>query len=157
MAYRKRRRPERDPTTGITYVRQLSKVPNEYLFMLEDEAPLGAFDLTSWAEENDQTCDLISGGLSNVRSMAAVGGVTESTLVNSVFPRIAHCLHHEGPVVISSVNTIVAACRDYTSEQRAKQREAGLQNAGNLIRWEMKTDPSSASLPNNPTSFTVTG
>jgi hypothetical protein len=111
--------------------------------------------LKTWAEENDQTCDPRSGGLANVASMAAIGCVCKSTLVNSVFPRIEHCLHREGPVIISTTNTIVAACRDYRAEQRAKQREAGRQKAGNLIRWERKTDQSSGSTQSIDSTVTI--
>ena len=77
--------------------------------------------------------------------MAAVGGVSQHTLVNSVFPRIEHCLHYEGPLVISTTNTITAGCREFVQEQRAKQREAGKRNAPNLTRWASPTDPSSGS------------
>ncbi len=143
MTYRKPRKPKRDPETGITYVRQLREVSSEYLQMLGDEKPRGAFDLEVWAEENDSACDPRSGGLANVTSMAALGGVSRDTLVNSVFPRLEHCLHREGPVRISAPNTIVAGCREYKEEQRAKQREAGRANARNLIRWGSSTDPSS--------------
>ncbi len=145
MAYRKPRKPNRDPETGITYVRQLREVSSEYLQMLGDEKPRGAFDLEVWAEENDSDCDPREGGLANIASMAAVGRVSRHTLVNSVFPRIEHCLHREGPVVISATNTIVAGCREYKEEQRAKQREAGRRNARNLIRWVSPTGPSSGS------------
>jgi hypothetical protein len=145
MTYRNRNKPYRDPETGVTYARQLRDVRSEYLQMLGDEKPRGAFDLDVWAVENDDTCDPRSGGLSNIVSMAAVGGVSQRTLVNSVLPRIEHCLHREGPVVISATNTIVAACREFVQEQRAKQREAGKRNALNLIRWVRSTDPSSGS------------
>ena len=112
--------------------------------MLGDVKPRGAFDLEFWAEENDLTCDPNSGGLANPGSMAAVGRVSQWTLVNSVFPRIGHCLHHEGPIVITTTNTIAPACRDYVGEQRARQREAGRRSAENLIRWVSHTDSSSA-------------
>ena len=145
MTYRKRYKPYRDPKTGVTYARQLLEVRSEYLQILGTEEPRGAFDLDVWAEENDDTCDPRSGGLANIASMAAVGGVSQRTLVNSVFPRIEHCLHREGPVVISATNTIVPACRGFVQEQRAKQHEAGKRNALNLIRWITPTDPSSGS------------
>ena len=106
--------------------------------------PHGAFDLEFWAED-DPSCDPRSGGLANVTSMAAAGGVSQRTLVNSIFPRIEHCLHREGPVVISATNTIVAGCREYKEEKQAKQRDAGRRNARNLIRWGSPTDPSSGS------------
>ncbi len=145
MTYRKRRKPDRDPETGVTYARQLREVSSEYLQLLGDEKPRGAFDLEYWAEENDPACDPHEGGLANIASMAAVGRVSRHTLVNSVFPRIEHCLHREGPVVISATNTIVAGCREYVQEQRAKQRDAGRRNDRNLIRWGSPTDPSSGS------------
>jgi hypothetical protein len=145
MSYRKRRKPNRDPETGVTYARLLREVWDGYLQMLGDEKPRGAFDLISWAEDNDPDCDPRSGGLANKASMAVVGRVSQRTLVNSVFPRIEHCLHREGPVVISATNTIAAGCREYVQEQRARQREAGLVNAPNLIRWGSPTDPSSGS------------
>ena len=145
MIYRKRGKPDRDPETGITYARQLREVWNGYLQMLGDEKPRGAFDLNSWAEDNDPDCDPRLGGLSNIASMATVGEVSRHTLVNSVFPRIKHCLHREGPVVISATNTIAAACRGYREEQRARQSDAGRRNSGNLIRWVSPTDPSSGS------------
>ena len=157
MPYRQRARPQRDPQTGISYRRQLKEVRSEFLCILGDRLPRGAFDLASWAEENDQTCDPCCGGLSNVSSMAAVGCVSRSTLVNSVFPRIEHCLHWEGPIVISTINTITAACRDYTSEQRAKQQQAGRQNANNLIRWARKTDQSCGPLQATNPMFTIVG
>ena len=141
MSYRIRARPRVDPMTGITYARQLREVLTEYLLELSDDGkPRGAFDLKTWAEENDSTCDPRSGGMANTTSMAAAGGVSVFTLVNSVFPRIAHCLHREGPVANSTVNTIVPACHDYTAEQRAKQSGAGKRNATSLIRWAMLTD-----------------
>ncbi len=143
MSYGKRRKPDRDPETGVTYARQLREVWDGYLQMLGDEKPRGAFDLEYWAEENDPACNPRSGGLSNKASMAAAGGVSQRTLVNSVFPRIKHCLHREGPIVISETNTIVAGCREYKEEQRARQRDAGRRNARNLIRWSSPTDPSS--------------
>ena len=145
MTYRKRRKPDRDLETGIAYARQLREVSSEYLQMLGDEKPRGAFDLEYWAEDNDPACEPRSGGLANIGSMAAVGGVSQRTLVNSVFPRIEHCLYREGPVVISATNTIVAGSREYKEEQRAKQREAGRRNARNLIRWVSPTGPSSGS------------
>lgn len=143
MIYSKCRKPDRDPETGITYARQLREVPDYYLYILEEGKSRGAFDLDYWAEDNDPDCDPRSGGLANVTSMAAVGGVSRRTLVNSVFPRIENCLHREGPVVISVINTIVAGCREYVQEQRAKQRDAGRRNARNLIRWGSPTDSSS--------------
>ena len=155
MAYRQRARPKRGRQTGITYLRQLKEVTPEYLHLLGEGAPLGAFDLEFWAEGNDHSCDPRSGGLSNVRSMAAVGGVSQSTLVHSIFPRIAHCLHREGPIVISTANTIAAACRDYILEQRAKQQQAGKGNAGNLIRWERQTDQSSGPLQDIRSMFAI--
>ena len=145
MTYRKRWKPDRDRETGVTYAWQLRDVPNHYLCMLGDERPRGAFDLEYWAEEKDPTCAPGSGGLANVTSMAAAGGVSQRTLVNSIFPRIEHCLHREGPIVISTTNTIAAACGDYVEEQRAKQQLAGRRNAHNLIRWGSPTDPSSGS------------
>ena len=145
MSYRKRRKPNRDPETGATYARQLREVSGEYLQMLGDEKPRGAFDLVYWAEENDPACDPRSGGLANIASMAAVGGVSQRTLVNSVFPRIEHCLHREGPIVLSATNTIATACSGYREEQQAKQREAGRANARNLIRWVSPTVSSSGS------------
>ena len=146
MTYRKRRRPPVDPMTGITYVCQRREVKTEYLLELGDDGkPRGAFDLGAWAEDNDPTCDPRSGGLANPTSMAAAGGVSEYTLVNSVWPRMGDVLHHEGPVVISTTNTIVAACRDYRREQRAKQSEAGKCNASNLISWVRPSDQSSGS------------
>jgi hypothetical protein len=154
MTCRQRKRPDRDPRTGITFVRQLREVPDEYLFLLGDDAPLGTFDLSFWARENDKICDPRSGGLSNVTSMAAVGRVSRFTLVNSVFPHMEHCLHREGPVVISTANTITAACCEYTAEQQAKQRKSGIQNAGNLIRWQRKTDQLSGSTQEIGSTFT---
>jgi hypothetical protein len=145
MSYRKCRKPDRDPETGVTYARQLREVWDGYLQMLGDEKPRGAFDLEYWAEENDPACNPRSGGLSNKAFMAAAGGVSQRTLVNSVFPRIENCLHREGPVVISVINTISAACSEYIEEQRARQRDAGRRNARNLIRWGSPTDPSSGS------------
>ncbi len=50
--------------------------------------------------------------------MAAAGGVSQHTLVNSIFPRFEHCLHREGPVVISATKTIGAGCREYKEEKR---------------------------------------
>jgi hypothetical protein len=141
--HRKRRKPGQDPETGVTYARQLREVPDCYRYTPEEGKPRGAFDLEYWAEENDSDCDPREGGLANIASMAAVGRVSRHTLVNSVFPRIEHCLHREGPVVISVTNTIVAGCREYVQEQRAKQRDAGRRNARNLIRWGSPTDPSS--------------
>ncbi len=145
MTYRKIRKPNRDPETGITYARQLREVPDCYRYTPAEGTPRGAFDLEYWAEENDSACDPRSGGLANVTSMAAVGGVSQRTLVNSVFPRIMDCLRREGPIVISATNTIVAGCREYVREQRTRQREAGRANARNLIRWVSPTDPSSGS------------
>lgn len=145
MTYRRRRKPDRDPETGVTYARQRREVSDEYLQLLGDEKPRGAFDLNSWAEDNDPACDPRSGGLSNIASMAAIGRVSRHTLVSSVFPRIEHCLHREGPVVISTTNTIAVACRDYVQEQRARQSDAGRQNSGSLINWVGPTDPSSGS------------
>ncbi len=145
MTYRKRRRPDRDPETGVTYARQVREVLGEYLQMLGDEKPRGAFHLKSWAEDNDHTCDPRSGGLANIASMAAVGRVSQRTLANSIFPRIEHCLCREGPIVISATNTISAACSEYKEEQQARQRDAGRRNARNLIRWGSPTDPSSGS------------
>ena len=145
MTYRKFRKPNRDPETGIAYARQLREVRGECLQMLGDEKPRGPFDLEFWAEDNDPACDPRSGGLANPASMAAVGGVSRDTLVNSVFPRIMDCLHREGPIVISATNTIVAGCHEYVQEQRAKQREAGRRNDRNLIRWVSPTGPSSGS------------
>jgi hypothetical protein len=145
MTYGKRRRSGCDPETGIAYARQLREVSSEYLQMLGDEKPCGAFDLEYWAEENDSACDPRSGGLANLTFMSAVGGVSRRTLVNNVFPRIEHCLHREGPVVISATNTIAAACSGYREEQRARQSDAGRRNSRNLIRWVSPTDPSSGS------------
>ena len=146
MTYRKIRKPNRDPETGITYARQLREVSDCYRYTPAEGKPRGAFDLEYWTEENDSACDPRSGGLANPASMAAVGGVSRDTLVNSVFPRLNHCLHREGPIVISATNTIVAGCSNYQEEQRAKQREAGRANAQNLIRWGNSTDPSSGSI-----------
>ena len=145
MTYRKRRKSNRDPETGITYVRQLREVSDCYRYTPAEGKPRGAFDLEYWAEENDSACDRCSGGLANVTSMAAAGGVSRRTLVNSVFPRIMDCLRREGPIVISATNTIIAGCREYKEEQRAKQREAGRRNDRNLIRWVNPTSPSSGS------------
>jgi hypothetical protein len=145
MTYRKRKRPPVDPMTGLTYARQRREVPPHYLMLRGEEGPIGAFDLEFWAEDNDQTCDPRSGGLANPTSMAAEGGVSVYTLVNSVLPRMGDVLHHEGPVVISTTNTIAAACRDYRTEQRAKQSEAGKCNASNLISWVRPSDQSSGS------------
>ena len=146
MAYRKRRRSLVDPMTGLTYARQRREVESEYRIELGDDGvPRGSFDLGFWAEENDETCDPRSGGLANPTSMAAVGGVSRHTLVNSVFPRMGGALHREGPVVISTTQTIAAACGEYTAEQRAKKRRAGECMATNLIRWVRSSDQSSAS------------
>jgi hypothetical protein len=145
MAYRIRKRPSRDPETGVTYAWQVREVPDCYRYTPEEGKPRGAFDLEYWAEENDRNCDPRSGGLASVTAMTAVGGVSRRTLVNSVFPRIEHCLHREGPIVISVINTISAACSEYIEEQRARQRDAGRRNARNLIRWGSPTDPSSGS------------
>ncbi len=145
MTYRRRKKPDRDPETGITYAWQRREVWDGYLQMLGDEKPRGAFDLDSWAEDNDPSCDPREGGLANIASMAAVGRISRHTLVNSVFPRIEHCLHREGPVVISATNTIAVACRDYVQEQRARQSDAGRRNSGNLINWVSPMDPSSGS------------
>ncbi len=145
MTYRKIRKPNRDPETGITYARQLREVPDCYRYTPEEGKPGGAFDLEYWAEENDSACDPRSGGRANVTAMAAVGGVSRRTLVNSVFPRLEHCLHREGPITISTANTIAPACSGYRQEQRAKQREAGRRNDRNLIRWVSPTGPSSGS------------
>jgi len=146
MIYRKRKRPQVDPMTGLTYARQRRQVETEYLFELGDEGtPCGTFDLEFWAEENDETCDPRSGGLANPTSMAAVGRVSVYTLVNSIFPRIGDSLHREGPVAISTTNTVAAACHDYRTEQRTKQSEAGKCNASNLIRWVRPSDQSSGS------------
>ncbi len=68
--------------------------------------------------------------------MTAVGGVSQYTLVNSVFPAMQHCLHREGPVVVSTTNTVVAACREFTNAARSQQSAAGKRNADNLIRWD---------------------
>jgi hypothetical protein len=133
--------------TGLTYARQRREVETEYLLDLRDDGkPRGSFDLESWAEDNDGTCDPRSGGMANPTSMAAVGGVSRYTLVNSVFPRMGKALHREGPVVISTTNTIVAACGEYNAEQRAKKRRAGECRAFNLIRWIKSSDQSSGSL-----------
>ena len=132
--------------TGLSYARQRREVESEYRIELgEGGKPCGSFDLEFWAEENDETCDPRSGGLANPTSMAAVGGVSRYTLVNSVFPRMGSALHREGPVVISAINTIAAACRDYLAEQRARQSQSGKCKTSNLIRWVKSSDQSSAS------------
>ena len=141
MAYRRRRRSCRDPETGITYARQKREVAEWYRCGQHEKKPHGAFDLADWAQMNDPACDPRSGGLANPTSMAAAGGVSQFTLVNSVVPLMSNCLHREGPVLISTTNSVVAACREYRAEQWEKQHQAGKQHADNLNRW----DPSSGS------------
>ena len=147
MSCRKRRRPAKDPRTDITYARQVREVSDEYLMVLGDDAPKGTFDLEFWAQCNDATCAPWSGGISNPTSMAAVGGVSVRTLVNSVFPSMVNSLYREGPVAIAGEAAIRVACGDYKEKMRARQSEAGRRNAANLAMWgKGDTDQSSGSL-----------
>jgi len=161
MSYRKRKRPAKDPTTGVTCAalkRGLECLTTEYFdevgrklrdptmaerYLITDgEENTGGFDLAYWAKMNDRTCDPRSGGLAHPSSMAAVGGVSRHTLVNSVFPMMEHSLHRVGPVTVSTVNTVVPACREFRAKARSRQSAAGRRNAVNLIRWEEASDVS---------------
>ncbi|MDA1101681.1 MAG: hypothetical protein O2967_22195 [Proteobacteria bacterium] len=95
----------------------------------DNNVPKGTFDGEFWAEENDSTCDPRSGGIFNPTSMAALGGVSERTLVNSVFPSMTNSLYHVGPVAIAGVAAIKEACRVYNIEMRNRQSEAGRRNS----------------------------
>ena len=162
MTYRKRKRPSKDLTSGVTYAalkRGLECLLTEYFdevgrklsdpsmaecyLMADGEENAGGVNLAYWAEMNDPTCEPRSGGLAHLSSMAAVGGVSRHTLVNSVFPMMEHSLHRVGPVTISTVNTVVPACREFRGMARSRQSAAGIRNAGNLIRWEEASDVSS--------------
>ena len=155
MTYATRKRPGKDPATGVTYAalkrglgclmieytyevgRKVTDLSAAECYLIEDGADnAGGFDLEFWAVENDPTCDPRSGGLAHPSSMAAIGGVSQDTLVNSVFPMLEHCLHRVGPVTISTTNTVVAACCQFRDTARSRQSAAGKRNVGNLIRWD---------------------
>ena len=107
-----------------------------YLFG-KDSSNAGGFDRDAWATGNDKTCLTMNGGLSNTRSMAALGQMSVKTFVEKVIPRLfevgsLYALSRGGPYVAGR-DAIIVEMTKVTEQSRAAQSTAGRKNVSNLI------------------------